>query len=47
MSGGGDGDTTGGVGGGVVRPRVPVSSITAFGQGLGQEQLQVRTHKKD
>lgn len=37
------GDTTGGADGGVIQPRVPVSSITAFGQGLGQEQLQVRT----
>lgn len=38
MGGGGGG---GGVGGGVVRPLVPVSSITAFGQGLGQVELQV------
>ncbi|CAM9957854.1 unnamed protein product, partial [Ectocarpus fasciculatus] len=27
-------------GGRVIRPRVPVSSVTAFGQGLGQEELQ-------
>lgn len=31
----------GGNDGGVIRPRVPVSSITAFGEGLGQEALQV------
>lgn len=46
MSGGDVGDTTGGsssADGGLIQPRVPVSSITAFGQGLGQEQLQVRT----
>ena len=35
-------DGGGGGGGGVVRPRVPVSSITAFGQALGQAELQVR-----
>ncbi|CAM9935921.1 unnamed protein product [Pylaiella littoralis] len=43
MSGGDVGDTTGGsssADGGLIQPRVPVSSITAFGQGLGQEQLQ-------
>lgn len=40
-------DSTGGGGGGrgVIQPRVPVSSITAFGQGLGQEELQVRTDR--
>lgn len=26
---------------GVLRPQVPVSSITAFGKGLGQDELQV------
>ncbi|CAB1098097.1 unnamed protein product [Ectocarpus sp. CCAP 1310/34] len=31
-------DDTGG--GRVIRPRVPVSSVTAFGQGLGQQELQ-------
>ena len=34
-------DLGGGGDGGVVRPLVPVSSITAFGKGLGQEELQV------
>lgn len=29
------------VGGRVIRPLVPVSSVTAFGQGLGQEELEV------
>ncbi|CAM9694450.1 unnamed protein product, partial [Hapterophycus canaliculatus] len=36
----GSGGGGGGGGGGVIRPQVPVSSVTAFGHNLGQEELQ-------